>query len=49
MFRLLHLAIIEDMEDIACSIIRNISSPSDLLNSFNYMYQVSSTSQVIWL
>jgi len=36
---LLHLAIIEDLEDIACSIIKNISSPSELLNSYNYLYQ----------
>lgn len=36
---LLHLAIIEDMEEIACSIIQNIPSSSDLLNSFNYLYQ----------
>ncbi|KAJ6217207.1 hypothetical protein RDWZM_008364 [Blomia tropicalis] len=36
---LLHLAIIEDMEDIACSIIKNISGSNELLNSYNYLYQ----------
>ncbi|XP_027197261.2 uncharacterized protein LOC113791661 [Dermatophagoides pteronyssinus] len=36
---LLHLAIIEGLEDIACSIIKNISTSNEMLNSFNYLYQ----------
>lgn len=39
--RLLHLAIIEGLEDIACSIIKNTSSSTDMLNSYNYLYQVN--------
>ncbi|KAH7645852.1 ankyrin repeat domain containing protein 10 [Dermatophagoides farinae] len=36
---LLHLAIIEGLEDIACSIIKNLSTSNEMLNSFNYLYQ----------
>lgn len=39
MFRLLHLAIIEDLETAAYSIIEKISD-LEILNSYNYLYQV---------
>ena len=46
LYSLLHLAIMEDLEDVACSIIENIPDQADL-NSYNYLYQVNDCHSVL--